>query len=86
MWRAALGRRDALGAVLAGLVYGRINAGKSNDGTAAWETAYIADLSHKLCGSGFANTVHGAHGIVLWELLCKARHLGAQRSQRHLTR
>ena len=29
MWRASLGRRDALGAVLAGLVYGRINAGKS---------------------------------------------------------
>ena len=37
MWRATLGRRDALGAVLAGLVYSRIDAGKSNDGAAARE-------------------------------------------------
>ena len=37
MRRAAFGRRDALGAVLAGLVYSRIDAGKSNDGAAARE-------------------------------------------------
>lgn len=37
MRRAAFGRRDALGAVLAGLVYSRIDADKSNDGAAARE-------------------------------------------------
>jgi len=84
MWRASLGRRDALGAVLAGLVYGRINAGKSNDGTAAWETAHIADLRHELGSGRFTDAVHGPHGIVLRQLLCKARHLGAQCGQRRL--
>lgn len=50
------------------------------------KTAYISNLSHKLCGSGFANTVHGPRGIVLRQLLCKACHFGAQSGQRHLAR
>ena len=84
MRRAAFGRRDALGAVLAGLVYSRINTRETDDGAAARKTAHITDFSHKLRGSGFANAVHGAHGIVLRQLHCKARHLGAQSGQRHL--
>ena len=83
---AAFGRRDALGTVLAGLVYSRIDASKSNDGTAAREAAYIPNLSHKLSGCRFTDAVHGTHGIVLRQLFCKARHLGAQSGQRHLAR
>ena len=63
MRRAALGRRDALGAVLAGLVYGRIDTRKSNDGTAVWKTAYIADLSHELGGSRFTPTPYMARTV-----------------------
>ena len=43
--------------MLAGLVYGRINASETHNGTAARESAHIADLSHKLSGCGFTNTV-----------------------------
>ena len=59
---------------------------RDSNGTAAWKTAHIADLSHKLRGSGFANTVHAAHSIVLWELHGKPCHLGPQCGQRHLDR
>ena len=62
MWRAALCRRDALGAVLAGLIYTGINTRKSNDGAAARETTHITDFSHKLCGSRLTHAVHGTHG------------------------
>ena len=84
MRRAAFGRRDVLGAVLAGLVYSRIDASEAHDRAAAGKTAYIPDLSHELRGSGFANTVHGQHSIVLRQLLCKSYHLGAQSGQCHL--
>ena len=86
MWRAAFGRRDALGTVFAGLVHSWIDASETDDGAAAREVAYIADLRHKLHGSRFTDAVHGPHGIVLRQLLCKARHLGAQSGQRHLAR
>ena len=65
MRRAALGRRDALGAVLAGLVYSRINTRETDDGAAARKTAHIADLGHELHSGRFAHAVHGPHGIVL---------------------
>ena len=85
MRRAAFGRRDAaFGAVLAGLVYSRIDASEAHDRDAAGKTAYIPNLSHELRGSGFANTVHGQHSIVLRQLLCKSYHLGAQSGQCHL--
>ena len=64
MRRAAFGRRDALGTVLAGLVHSWIDASETDDGAAAREAAYIADLRHKLRGSRFTDAVHGAHGIV----------------------
>lgn len=64
MRRAAFGRRDALGTVLAGLVHSWIDASETDDGAAAREAAYIADLRHKLHGSRFTDAVHGAHGIV----------------------
>ena len=70
--------------MLAGIVHAWIDACKAHNGTAARKTAHIADLSHELRGSGFANTVHGAHGIVLWELHGKPCHLGPQCGQRHL--
>ena len=82
--RAALGCWSAFCLVFAGLVHSRINTGEAHNRTAAGKTAYIPDLSHKLRGSGFANTVHGPHGIVLRQPLCKACHLGAQSGQRHL--
>lgn len=84
VWRAALGGGVALSRMLARLVYSRINAGKANNGTAARETAYIADLSHKLGGGGFANAVHGQHGIILRKLTGQPGHLGTQSSQGHL--
>ena len=86
MRRAAFGRRDALGTVLAGLVHSWIDASETDDGAAAREAAYIADLRHKLHGSRFTDAVHSPHGIVLRQLLCKACHLGAQGGQRHLAR
>ena len=64
MRRAAFGRRDALGTVLAGLVHSWIDASETDDGAAAREAAYIADLRHELRGSRFTDAVHGAHGIV----------------------
>ena len=70
--------------MLAGIVHAWIDACKANDRTAAGKTAYIPDLIHELRGSGFANTVHGSHGIVLRQLLCKACHLGTQSGQCHL--
>ena len=70
--------------MLAGLVYGRINARKAHDGTAAGKPAYIPNLSHKLSGCGFTNAIHGAHSIVFRKLLGKVRHLGTQCGQRHL--
>ena len=82
MRRAALGRRDAFGAVLAGLVYSRINTCKSNDGAAARKTAHIADLSHRLSGCRFTDAIHGSHSIVLRQLHRKARHLSAQSGNR----
>lgn len=72
--------------MLARIVHTRIDTREAYNGTAAWKTAHIADLSHKLRGSGFANTVHGAHSIVLWELHGKPCHLGPQCGQRHLAR
>ena len=54
MRRAAFGRRDALGTVLAGLVHSWIDASETDDGAAAREAAYIADLRQKLlcrCGN-----------------------------------
>ena len=64
MRRAAFGRRDALGTVLAGLVHSWIDASETDDGAAAREAAYIADLRHELSGSRFTDAVNGAHGIV----------------------
>ncbi len=84
--RAALGCWSAFCVMFARLVYGRINTGEAHDRTAAGKTAYIADLSHELRGRCLANTVHGTHSIVLRQLLCKPRHLGAQSRQCHLTR
>ena len=43
--------------MLAGLVYGRINASETHNGTAAGKTAHIPNFSHKLSGCGFTNTV-----------------------------
>ena len=54
--------------MLAGLVHSRVNASEAHNGTAAGKTAHIANLSHELRSCGFANAVHGAHGLVLREL------------------
>ena len=77
MRRATFCCRRALCLMFAGLVYSRIDASKSNDGTAARKTAYISNLSHKLSGSCLTHAVHGTHGIVLWQLFCKVCHLSA---------
>ena len=81
---AAFDRRCALRRMLARLVYSRIGTRKSHNGAAARKTAHIANLGHKLCGSDFANAVHGMHCIVLRQLPRKACHLGVQSGQRHL--
>ena len=70
--------------MLAGLVYGRINASETHNGTAAGKTAHIPNFSHKLSGCGFTNAIHGAHSIVFRKLHGKVRHLGTQCGQRHL--
>ena len=84
MRRAALGDGIALGNVLAGLVYRRINAREAHNGAAAGETAHIANLGHELYGGGFAYTVHGPDRLVFRELPGQLGHLRAHDDQRNL--
>ena len=75
MRRAAFSRRCALRLVLAGLVYGWINASETHNGAAAWEAAYISNFSHELGGCCFTNAIHGSYGLILRELSGKPCHL-----------
>lgn len=71
MRRTAFRHSSALYLVLAGLGNSWINTSKCHNRTAARKAAHITNLGHKLCGCRFANAVHGPHGIVLRQLLCK---------------
>ena len=84
--RAAFGGWIALGNVLAGLIHRWINAGEAHNGTAAGETAHIANLRHQLRGSPLAYAVHGPDSVILRKLAGQAIHLSTQDSQRGLGR
>lgn len=65
MGRTALDSRIALGDVLVGIIYRRINASETHDRLETKKTVYIANLSHQLRCAFLTHAAHGPDDFIL---------------------